>query len=194
MKKFLSTILSFVMLFCTVSVNPIYALNDVNTDNSYIEELKTDTPYLKKWLIIEGNKEFELTINYKEHYLIIDNELVPYTVEEIQLPSTRTTVDYSTGRNFKSKIPWNGSVTLLAAAIGGILGGGAGAGWASTIAGALTADAENIWLTFTQYDSKETYYSSYSGTYYKKCINKNITFYENSVSKSNIIYGPKDGS
>lgn len=61
-------------------------------------------------------------------------------------------------------------------------------------ASTLTADAENVWMTFTQYESKESYYSNYNAVYYKKCINKNVTFYKTSVSNANKIYGPVQGS
>lgn len=195
MKKLFSAILAISMLFSLISIKPSFAKDNITyVGSGYIQEITTENPNTKKWLVVDGNNKFDLFIDYQNQIMMIDNETIHYTVEEVQLPVTRATVDYSTARKFKSKIPWKGSVTLLAAAIAGLVSGGAAAGWAATIAGALTADAENIWLTFTQYDSKESYYSSYNGVYYKKCINKDITFYETSVSSANIIYGPVDGT
>lgn len=175
---------------------PIAISANTNTSPSpsnSIVEVETTDINTKRWIVTDNGEIYDLVINYKEHYLKIDDEICPYQVEEIQI-LTRATIDYSSARRFESKIPWKGSVTLLSAAIAGLVSGGSAAGWAATVAGALTADAENIWLTFTQYDSVESYYSNYYSTYYKKSINKNIIFYQNSVSSANIVYGTVQGS
>lgn len=194
MKKMISTILAICMVLTFVVIKPVYAIDDVvYVGNGFIQEMDTGDLHTKEWLVVDGEQSYDLFVDYEKRIMKINDEIINIEVEEIELPLTRTTVDYSSVRNFKSKIPWKGSVTLLAAGITAVVGGGNGVGWAATIASALTADAENVWVTFAQYASKETYYSSYHGMYYKKCINKNITFYKTSVSKSNIIYGPVDG-
>lgn len=193
MKKILYIIVS-VICFISYSIMPVKADSSVSAEkNESIVEIETNNPLVRKWDVMDGNTQFVLVVNYAEHYIQIDDEVIPYTVEEFQIPVTRTTIDYSTGRYIKTKIPWKGSVTLLAAAIAGVVGGINASGIASTIAGALSADAENIWVDFTQYDSKETYHSNYYNVDYKKCINKNVTYYKTSVSPSNKIYGPLQG-
>ena len=166
----------------------------VDIEKGYIQEVETNNHDTKRWIVIDSGIQYDLFIDYKEHYLRIDDEIIPYIVKEIDLPVTRATINPSTKRQFEAKIPWKGSVVLLSAAIAGVVSGGSAAGWAATIAGALTADAENIWVTFDQYDSKEKYYSNYEGMYYNKCINQNIKFYKTSVSSSNIILGPVNGN
>lgn len=178
-----------------VNVIPIQASDNIAyVGDGYIQELETNNPDTKRWKVVDSNTEYDLLINYKEHFIQIDDEITPYFVEELELPVTRATIDYSSARSFQYKVPWKGSATLLAAAVGGLIGGAPVAGWAATVAGALTADAENVWVTFTQYDSVESYYSNYNAVYYHKCINRNIIFYENSISSANKRYGPVHGS
>lgn len=196
MKKIISAILTICMTFAFFNCSPVLAAEDDNIvyiGNGYIQEIETGNINTKQWIVVDGDTKYNLYVDYDKHIMKIDDEIIHFEVTDIELPLTRATIDYSTARTFQSKIPWKGSVILLTAGIAAVVSGGAAAGWAATIAGALTADAENIWVTFTQYDSKETYYSSYYSTYYKKSINKNITFYKTSISSSNKIYGPVDG-
>lgn len=193
MKRILHIIVG-VLCFISYSIMPVKAdLAGGEDKKEPIVEIETNDPSVKKWDVTDGDTKYVLVINYAEHYIQINDEIIPYSVEEFEIPATRTTIDYSTGRYIKTKIPWKGSVTLLAAAIAGVVGGISASGVASTIASALTADAENVWVTFTQYDSKETYHSNYYNVDYKKCINKNVTYYKTSVSASNKIYGPLQG-
>ena len=167
MKKILSSILAICLVFTFIGSNSIFANTDNNivyVGNGYIQEIDTPNSHTKRWLVVDGDNTYDLFIDYNKNIMKIDDEIINIYVEEIELPLTRTTVDYSTARNFRYKIPWKGSVTLLAAAIAGCVGGINAAGMVATIASALTADAENIWVTFTQYNSKESYYSNYYDT------------------------------
>lgn len=187
--------ISFSIFVCCLFSNVVFANDNITYfDTGYIQEIETTNIDTRQWIVVDSGIQYILIIDYANHYIQIDDEVIPYSVEEISIPPTRATINYSTARNFSSKIPWKGSTILLTAAITAAVAGVAAAGWAATIAGALTADAENIYLTFTQYDSVESYYSSYHGYYYKKCINKNITFYENEIDSDKIIYGPVDGN
>ncbi|MGX8833351.1 hypothetical protein ACWG0P_03980 [Amedibacillus sp. YH-ame6] len=183
------------MLLGTAIFNPVMILNAKNTrqmlGDGYIEELNTDDAKTKEWLIVDGNKEHTLYVDYEQHIMVIDGEKIQYEVTEIQ--QTRATINKASARNIKSTIPWKGSTILLAAAIGALISGGSAAGWAATIAGAVTADAPNIYVTFTQYDSIENYYSYYLGIYFKKSTNRNIKFYQNSTNAANLLLGPVNG-
>lgn len=197
MKKIISMVLMICLCFGLVNIIPIQAAdNIVYVGDGYIQELETYNPDTKRWKVVDSNKEYDLIINYNEHYIQIDDEITPYLVEEVELPTpaTRATIDYSSARNLQYKVPWKGSATLLAAVVGGLIGGVPVAGWVATFAGALSADAENVWVTFTQYDSVESYYSNYNAVYYHKCINRNIIFYETSISNANKHWGPYHGS
>lgn len=71
---------------------------------------------------------------------------------------------------FQAKLPYKGSVIAAASLLGDAIGGWNGAGLASIIAGAVTADLDNIYYSYRQYQSKEIYYSSYYNTNYRKAI------------------------
>lgn len=181
-----------------VELNPNGSVLEIpsNEDiNKNIIELPSKESFIRNWSVIdESGSTHSLSINYKSMIMTIDGEEIQFNVEEISNEvSTFATVDWSTGAKVTGKIPWKGSVILLSAAIAGFVSGGSAAGWAATIAGAITADAENIYFSFVQYQSKEKYWSSYDNVYYKKCINKDITFYESSLN-GRILCGPNDGS
>lgn len=168
-------------------------------EDGKITEVNNNNPYERTLLVTEDDgEEYYVTMNYETNQLFIDGVEI-YTEVSTEENTENgimpfATVDQSTGVTVSHKIPWKGSVTLLAAAIAGLISGGSAAGWAATIAGALTADAENLWVRYTQYKSKENYYSNYHGTYYKKARNMNVRFYKTSISSNNLIYGPVHGS
>lgn len=194
MKKIIVLLLAVVTVFAVAPFQNVSAIDISNLEDGTVIELDTDKPYERKGIVVDNGIVHNLYVNYKDNYMTIDNEVIEFEITELEIPLTRATIDYSSARNIQMKIPWKGSVILLASAIGFAVGGVNGSGIAGTIAGALTADAENLWVTYTQYDSKESYYSSYANVYYKKSINKNINFYETSVKASNKVYGPIQGS
>lgn len=168
-------------------------------EDGKITEVNNSNPHERTLLITEDNgEEYHVTMNYETNQLFIDGvEIYTEIATEENIKNTImpfATFDRSTGVTVSHKIPWKGSVTLLAGAIAGLISGGSAAGWATTIAGALTADAKNLWVRYTQYKSKENYYSNYHGTYYKKARNMNIKFYKTSIASKNLIYGPVNGS
>lgn len=196
-------LLTLVSATLPVVVSAVEYDTDIETvivhEDGTVTEIHNDDPYQRTMLISENNgEEHYITIDYRNNQLYIDGIEVhtEVTIEEespnIIMPFA--TVDYSTGITYSQKIPWKGSVILLSAAIGGLIGGADGAAWAATIAGALTADAENLWVRYTQYKSKERYYSNYNGVYYNKVRNMSINFYKSSISSSNRILGPVNGS
>lgn len=201
MKKIVNFIIASAILFTGSVSTTIASEKSGSSDNleftyfedGYIQEVETDNINTKEWLIYDTGKWHTLYIDYNQQIMVMDGETIRYTYEEISVPSSRTTIDYATARKFNAKVPWKGSSVLLAAGIAALVPGTA-AYIIPLIVNALTADAENVWLTFTQYDSKETYWSSYESIYYKKSINRDIIFYENSVSPANKIYGTYQGS
>ena len=122
-----------------------------------------------------------LTIDGIDYYPEIERTTVPYS-----------TVDYATAANYSYKIPWKGAVAT-ATTIAGFLSNSIKVGVILGAINGVAAEAPNLHLTFTQYQSKEIYYSNYYNTNYRKAINKNVSVYKNSISSSNRIYGPVDG-
>lgn len=101
MKKFFSTILTISMLFSLIIIKPSFAKDNITyVGSGFIQEINTENPNTQKWLVVDGNNKFDLFIDYQNQIMMIDNETIHYTVEEVQLPVTRATVDYSTARKF----------------------------------------------------------------------------------------------
>lgn len=178
-----------------------------------IIELPSNETFIKKWEIVDefGTTHY-LSMNYDKMEMTLDGETIQFDIEgsatsntpsdstsasisptDVVNPTAGPTIDSSTAITVTGKIPWKGSVTLLGAAIAGVISGSTAAGWAATIASAITADAENVYFRYTQYKSVEKYWSSYHSTYYNKAINRNITFRESS-STGKILCGPVHGS
>lgn len=182
MKKILAFICSFAIMFTVMS--PVSAANTVDVDVKYL------SPTLEQYTVISGDEKHIITIDRETYVLTIDGE--EFVPEITEIPLTRATVDYSSAVNVKYDIPWRG-VSVMAATIMATV---PGIGWtiAAAIVGAIAAEGDKLYITMTQYHSKESYYSSYTGSYYKKAINKNIKAYSGSISSSNLIYGPVDGA
>lgn len=181
MKRLLSIICTFAMVF--IGALPVKATDSNDIEINYL------TPNLIEYIVTDGNDTHRITINRETYVLTINGETFVPEIEEI--PLTRATIDYSTAINLKYDIPWRG-MAAMASAIMAVV---PGLGWtiASAIVGAIGAEGEKLFITMTQYQSKESYYSSYAGIYYKKAINKNIRAYTRSISSGNLIYGPVDG-
>ena len=201
MKKICVFLLSFLCIVTYSFINTSLCMAEeqkkinANIENNII--VLEDEDCFKSWLVRDENHIYYLAIDYNEMSLTIDNETYFFQKEKAISEQTRIdpTINYSSGINYSGTVPWKGSLTLLTTALSALLGAGNSvAGWASAIVSVLTADAENIYITFTQYSSNEQYYSSYYGYYYNKRINMNIRFYESSVSSSNLIYGPVNGN
>lgn len=192
----LSLIVSSTGAVSASTINLIEGNSQNNNIMKIIDEIEykvsPENPNIKTCEVVDekGINHF-ISINYETMEMSIDNEKVHFEYEEIR--NDRATIDSSSAAKITSKIPWKGSVILLSAAIAGLISGGTAAGWAATIAGAITADAENIYVSFTQYKSKEKYWSSHTNTYYNKYINKNIIFRQTS-STGKILCGPVNGS
>lgn len=180
---------------------------------SNIIELPSEKSFVKNWKVVdEFNSTHYLSMDYNEMEMTVDGETFQFDIKEaatsidrsdditaeirpnaVVNPNAGPTIDYSTAATVTGKVPWKGSAILLSAAIAALISGGAAAGWAATIAGAITADAENIYFRYTQYQSVERYWSSYYSIYYHKGINRNITFRQSS-STGKILCGPVNGS
>lgn len=182
MKKILAFICSLTMIFIVVS--PVSAKNSVDVDVTYL------SPTLEEYIVTDGDEKHIITIDRETYVLTIDGEKFVPKISEI--PMTRATVDYSSGLYLEYDIPWRGAAAMTAAIMAAV----PGLGWtiAGAIVGAIAAEGEKLYITLTQYSSKESYYSSYTCSYYKKAINKNIKAYSKSISPSNLIYGPVDGA
>lgn len=155
-----------------------------------INEVFTLDQFTKSWIVYdEAGDVHVLVMDHKNMELLIVDEVVKV---ELEYPTTKATIDASSGITLTSSIPWKGSVTLLSASIAAILGGAPVTGWPTTIVSALTADASAIYLLYTQYKSKELYYSYYHGINYNKYTIRNISFRQNS-SVGKLLLGPADG-
>lgn len=189
-KKFITLLIATTMTSSIFSI-PLTAKANQLTPSIELQENLVEKDFVKSWSVVdEDGIRHYLSMNYQTMIMTIDNEEMQFNVQEIALP--KASLDYSSASTISSKIAWKGSVILLSSAIAGYIGGGKAAGWAATIAGALTADSENIYFSMTQYRSKERYWSNYHGTYYNKGINKNIIFRQAS-SNGKILCGPVNG-
>ena len=185
MKKIIVVLCSILMLISISTPIPTYAkdFNDLNIQMNNI------SPYIEEYIVYDKGEKHIITINRETYALTIDDEIFMPTIEEI--PITRTSVDYSTGANLKYEIPWRAASVMIASLIAVVPG--LKYQVASAIISAVVSEGSPIFVTYTQYRSKESYYSTYHGMSYKKCICKNIRAYENSISSKNLIYGPVDG-
>lgn len=188
-KKIIASVLATLMFLIVL---PTKVLAEEKTD--YQSNIKSVTIEEdgEKFLIAYNTLTNEITINGEKIYMEVDYSPKAESVSNYSLFSAGSpTINWSSGRTYNYKIPWKGGVMTLAAAIGALVGGANAAAWAITIVGIMTADSDNtIYLSFTQYESNETYYSNYSGIDYHKVINKNITF----TSNSGKMVGPYSGS
>ena len=182
MKKLLTFLCSLTLMFTIIS--PVSTKNPVDVDVSYL------SPTLKEYVITSGDEKHIITIDRETYVPTIDGEEIVPEIEEV--PFTRATVDYSTANNLTYDIPWRGTAAVFATLIA--LVPGLGTTVISTIVGFAAAEGEKLYVTMTQYRSKESYYSSYTGSYYKKAINKNIRAYTSNISPNNLRYGPVDGA
>lgn len=58
----------------------------------------------------------------------------------------------------------------------------------------LESESPRLYLAYTQYSSKESYYSNYSNTYYHKAINLGICIYAVDDNGRSLLCGPYSGS
>lgn len=210
MKNFLIKNLGIIACTVTLFTSPISTFaNNINNDekvilqntdvisttyynNGYSKELASKDINIKRWFIMEDGVSHYLELNTTTNIASLDNE--EFKVEIFETPiNARTTVDSSTGTYVSSKVPYKGSAIAAATLLGAAIGGWEVGSIANMIAGVVTADLDNIYYSYRQYQSKEIYYSSYYNTNYRKVINKEISLYTNSISSSNRFYGPADG-
>lgn len=168
---------------------------------SYIQELPSENKYIENYEVTDefGEKHF-LSINRENNEMTIDGEtIVPEITEASPLLDygieAFATIDTSTGRTYGSVIPWKQTVTLTVAAILTFVAGipNTASFIASLIVELLTESAPDFYYSYTQYNSKESYYSSYYNTYYKKAINQSFRIRQNS-STGKLLYGPTNGN
>ena len=195
MKKNLATFLSITMLFC-VTTTDVFALeNEKNIENgessfNFSKKISFD-PFVEKYVISDANEYHVIEINRITNILILDGEVFIPTIDNYSSITLFATVDYATALYLTYDIPWRGTLAMT----GVIMATIPGIGWkvAAAIVSFLATEGDKLYVTCTQYQSKEQYYSQYHGMYYKKSINKNIKAYKKSISPSNLIYGPVDG-
>lgn len=188
LRKILSTVMSIALLFSIMTVLPAASSNDIQEID--IKKTRSVVPYIEEYYVSNDFESHVISINRLTLVMTIDGEVYEPSLDI--LPKTRATIDYETALDFSYNIPWRGTV----AAVGVIIATVPGIGF--TIAGAIAAlwatEGSPLYITGTQYQSKESYYSNYSNTYYNKVITKNICAYTDSISPNNLIYGPADGS
>lgn len=188
MKKLLSVLLLVAMVATTLipssaKGNEVVELDGIQVEVNYVE------PYLEEYTFYDTDGKHIVTMNRETFALTIDGEVIMPTITE--LPVSRTTVDYSTAVNVKYEIPWKGVASVVASLVS--KAPGIKYDVASGIVNAVAAEGPTLISTYTQYRSVEQYYSSYHGAYYNKVISLNSCVYKNSISSSNLLYGPVDG-
>lgn len=152
----------------------------------WIEDLSDE--YTKRWIVHDGDEEHVFIKDLETLEVIIDGETIPYTVEEMALP--QATINYSSARNISYYVEWRETVSLTLSAILFIYGTYTQTD-TNNISDALSTAVSYlpaIYVTYTQYDSVESYYSSYEGVYYHKCINLNRRLRFNSSTATPAVY------
>jgi len=179
MKKLLSCFM-LVLSICTcftLNVQSIYADEVDSTNDSIIFEYDHGFERLASYVEIDGTKH-QVYFNELTGVLKIDNELIESVSEELYI--TNATIDYSSATHLRYKIPYR-SVLATATVLSTVLRLPNAFTVASALASALSSDSPDIWVTYTQYRSRETYVSSYNGQSYHKNCYRNINFYENRI-------------
>jgi len=179
--KLLTSILGF--LLSLFSFSPIFAESkqDITFESKMIDA------YTEQIKVYGYGEEHIITINHTTHILTIDGEDIIPTI--IDYPQPQATLDSNSAINLSYEIPWRGAVAMAGAIVATI----PGIGWtiAGSIAAAIATEGNPLFITMTQYKSIENYYSSYTGSYYKKAINMNIRAYS---PRNVFIYGPENGA
>lgn len=176
----LISLLVFALSLCSIFLfSPVYA--ESNQDISY--ESQWIDAYTEQVKVSGYGEQHIITLNHDTYILTIDGE--KFIPEIAEVPLSRATIDYSSAINLSYDIPWRGTLAMAGAIMAAI----PGIGWtiAAGIAGAISAEGQPLFITMTQYKSIENYYSSYTGSYYKKAINMNIRAY---CPRSVLIFGP----
>lgn len=195
MKKILTIMLSIITIFCTTTLNVFALGNNRSLENKEspftFSKKRSFDPFVEKYVISDGNEYHVIEINRITNVLVLNGEELIPTIKKYNDIVPFTTVDYTTRFDVTYDVPWRGTLAMT----GVIMASVPGIGWkvAAAIAGYLSSEGDKLYVTCTQYQSKEQYYSEYHGIYYKKSINKNIKAYKKSVSNNNLIYGPVDG-
>lgn len=164
----------------TIINNQHYVINVTDSGKSYC----IDVDKVSKCITFNGEK---IIYNTNIELPIIENNNISTFLQRSQ---QNPTINKSSAANVNTKLPWKGSAIALSALLGAWLGGINVMGIASTVASVMTADSGTLTLKFTQYRSKEAYTSSYDGSHYNKCIDKNIRIYYG----KKLVYGPKSGN
>ena len=193
MRKILSVLLA---VFCSIScLNlSVKAEGDPGDEPTiWVEEIETDNPFEKEWIVHYGEEEIVATQNLLTFEATIDGEEIPVYVEPIALPMT--TINYSSAVAVSYKVAWKETVSLTTTIISLYIKAQYGVD-VSDLATALDiyfSYQPDIYATYTQYASTESYYSVSNGVYYNKYINQNIRVCLNSSSGTS-IWGPKNGT
>lgn len=186
MKKIIYVL--FTIILSLTIIQPVNA-SEIEIDENNLTNVH-ETNIYESEIVDENGQNHIIVYNYSTYEIYIDNTLVDCKIEFA--PSTRTTVDYSTGVKLSYRIPWQGSAAILSGVITGLFGNAIAAVATITIIDVISAELPDVWTSYWQYQSKETYVSSYSGQSYKKGTYRQIYFYEGSLSGRKLA-GPYGG-
>ena len=190
MKKIFSVLLA---VLCTVSCLNLNVQAEEEPEEQsgiWVEEVETDSIYEKEWIIHDGEEEHILKQNLQTMSAMLDEEELLVSVIDVALPMV--TIDYSSIVWVYYHIPWQDTVDLVVTAIS-LLASGVDFSGADTALSIWLTYQPDIYLTFYQYSSSESYYSVSNGVYYNKRINTNVRIRKDSTSGTT-LWGPGTGN
>lgn len=167
MKRFIAFILSFLLVICMVQPSfADYGKNETNTESSAILRQNIDSFLLLK------------PVTPDDPYAIPNVDYSTGIYQYIELPLEKLA---AISIVLASRFVKQETIKTIIAAIN------------ATIIG-LHSDDQSLYLEYTQYSSKDSYYSNYTNTYYHKAINLGICIYAVSRNGRQLICGPYDGN
>lgn len=182
-------IIIIINLFLVLS-NTVVNIRAKEEGPNYSYEVVYLEPYVEEW---------KWSIDGETHIIVVNRETNEVTVDgvtlqtiSVEVPLTRTTIDYSSRADNTVMIPVTGTAVMISTIL--TLLPGLQYQVAASIVDIVSAGFYDIYITYSQYKSVENYWSSYYSIYYKKAINRDIRAYRTSVSANNLKYGPVNGS
>lgn len=201
MKEFATLFMSAFLCFAYIGNLPVYSETYAETDLDFPIQIDYLSPYIEKWKFADELGEHEILVDRQANSFEVDGKkLTVHSEKSLTIPTdpafsmyTAVTLDETSGITYTVDVPFS-TGTALAAEICAIV---PGTGWtiASEIAKTFSALSTDAVVVFTQFKSKEYFYSSYANVYYKKCINLGIKWYNGYIASENLYsVCPYDGT
>lgn len=211
MKKIISLLMVLALLVTSTDVVFAKRINTINSKSLlYIDKnveiyLIHENNEQSIYTIIEDGVSTNIIINKDQNTLQINNQepeklmqissssndILRYSssklIENNLTISSGPTKDTNSGAYFEGTF-YVITIYITALAICAMMGGATLSGVISSLQNWPASVDDKLILTFTQYSSIESYYSSYYNTYYKKARNENNSIYYNAIGAGSRMY------